>query len=79
MILCRKAVRKRAADGRNGDSDDGKGRSERRKTASDGGFRGGNCHAENGVLITVFATILGKNFFLPRAQKFPREHDKRDK
>ena len=40
---------------------------------------GGNCHAENGVLMVAIATILGKNFFLPRAQKFPREHDKRDK
>ena len=50
-----------------------------RKIGADGGFRGGDCHAENGVLMVAIATILGKNFFLPRAQKFPREHDKRDK
>lgn len=41
-------------------------------------FEGG-CHVENGVLTAVFATRPEKNFFLPRAQKFPREHDKRDK
>ena len=42
-------------------------------------FEGGCCHVENGVLTAVFATRPEKNFFLPRAQKFPREHDKRDK
>ena len=42
-------------------------------------FEGGCCHVENGVLTAVFATRPEKIFFLPRAQKFPREHDKRDK
>ena len=68
-----------AADGRNGGSDGGKGLSERGKAAPDDSFRGGCCHVENGVLTAVFATRPEKNFFLPRAQKFPREHDKRDK
>ena len=27
-------------------------------------FEGGDCHAENGVLMVAIATILGKNFFL---------------
>ena len=35
-----------------------------RKSGADSGFRGGDCHAENGVLMVVIATILGKNFFL---------------
>ena len=35
-----------------------------RKSGADSGFRGGDCHAENGVLMVAIATILGKNFFL---------------
>ena len=35
-----------------------------RKIGADSGFRGGDCHAENGVLMGAIATILGKNFFL---------------
>lgn len=39
------------------------GRSAENRCA-DSGFRGGDCHAENGVLMGAIATILGKNFFL---------------
>ena len=68
FVMCHdfvgKPFGKRAADGRNGGSDSGKGRSERGKAGADGGFRGGDCHAENGVLMVAIATILGNNFFL---------------
>ena len=74
-----KADRKRAADGRNGGSDSGKGRLERGKTGADGRFRGGNCHVGKGVFTAVFATMPEKNFFLTWEQNSAREHDKRDK
>ena len=41
-----------------------KGGLERGKAGADSGFRGGDCHAENGVLMVAIATILGKKFFL---------------
>ena len=39
-------------------------KSERGKSGADSGFRGGDCHAGNGVLMGAIATILGENFFL---------------
>lgn len=72
-------IGKRAADGRNGGSDSGKGRLERGKTGADGRFRGGNCHVGKGVFTAVFATRREKIFSLPWEQNSAREHDKRDK
>lgn len=68
FVMCHdfvgKPFGKRAADGRNGGSDSGKGLSERGKAGADGGYREGDCHTENGVLMVAIATIGRKNFSL---------------
>ena len=35
-----------------------------RKSGADSGFRGGDCHAENGVLMVAIATKLTRKIFI---------------